>query len=53
MASKKQTLSQKRAAQAKRLERNLPAKGGAGETVISNAELRRTINILKGNKNGR
>lgn len=43
----KRTVKQNRAAAATRLERNLPAKGKGGESVVSNADLRRAINALR------
>lgn len=46
---KKQTLAQRQSAQAKRLERNLPANGG-GPTTVSSGELKRAINLLNRGK---
>lgn len=43
----KLTPEQKRRASAKELEKMLPAKGQAGETVVNNAALKRAINRLK------
>lgn len=42
----KQTPAQKRKAAARMLERKLPAKGKAGDTVLTGTELRRAIREL-------